>query len=230
MTGFFRFPSTPHLAWLSGDTVPRGDKLLSPPVARALLADEVLVEEKIDGANIGISLAKDGTLLIQNRGQYLTAPYTGQFVRLSEWLTQHSERIRNQLDASLLLFGEWSAARHSIGYDRLPDWLLVFDVYDRAAARFWSSRRRNVLASAAGLALVPTVLRGRTDLAELEQVLAEGSSRYRAGPMEGLIVRKENSDWCEIRAKLVRADFTQTMDEHWSRRRITWNRIDWSVL
>lgn len=228
MTSFFRFPSTPHLAWLSPTTVPREDKLLSPSDEHALLAGEVLVEEKIDGANIGLSLAEDGTLLAQNRGQYLTAPYAGQFARLPEWLTQHEEEIRDQLDAPLILFGEWSAARHSIGYDRLPDWLVLFDVYDRAAGRFWSSRRRNALASAAGLAIVPTLLRGHTDLAELEQLLAAGSSHYRAGPMEGLVVRRETTDWCESRAKLVRADFTQAIEEHWSRRRIEWNRVDWS--
>lgn len=227
MTSFFRFPSTPHLAWLSQTTVPREDKLLSPSDERAFLAGEVLVEEKIDGANIGLSLAEDGTLLAQNRGQYLTPPYAGQFARLPEWLTQHEEEIRDQLDASLILFGEWSAARHSIGYDRLPDWFLVFDVFDRAAGRFWSSNRRNALASAAGLAIVPTLLRGYTDLAALEQLLAVGSSRYRAGPMEGLVVRRETTDWCESRAKLVRADFTQAIDEHWSRRRIEWNRVDW---
>lgn len=228
MTSFFRFPSTPHLAWLSQTTVPREDKLLSPSDERTLLAGEVLVEEKIDGANIGLSLAEDGTLLAQNRGQYLTAPYAGQFARLPEWLTQHEAEIRDQLDAPLILFGEWSAARHSIRYDRLPDWFLLFDVYDRAAGRFWSSRRRNALASAAGLAIVPTLLRGRTNLTELQQLLETGSSRYRAGPMEGLVVRRESTDWCESRAKLVRSDFTQAIEEHWSRRRIEWNRVDWS--
>lgn len=228
MKSFFRFPSTPHLAWLSKITVPREDKLLSSSDARALLASKVLVEEKIDGANVGLSLAEDGTLLIQNRGQYLTAPYTGQFARLAEWLTQHEEEIRNQLGGPLILFGEWSAARHSIKYDRLPDWFLLFDVYDRAEGRFWSSGRRNALASAAGLAIVPTLLRGQTNLSALQQLLATGSSHYRAGPMEGLVVRGETTDWCESRAKLVRADFTQAIEEHWSRRRIVWNRVDWS--
>lgn len=224
---FFRFPSTPHLAWLSPTTVPREDKLLSLSDVRNLLAGEVLVEEKIDGANIGLSLAEDGTLLAQNRGQYLTEPYAGQFVRLPEWLAQHEEELRDQLDSSLILFGEWSAARHSIRYNCLPDWLLLFDVYDRAAGRFWSSRRRNALASAAGLATVPTLLRGRTDLTELEQLLAVRSSRYRTGLMEGVVVRRETADWCESRAKLVHTDFTQAIEEHWSRRRIEWNRVDW---
>ena len=64
---FFRFPRTPHLAWL-GDALPRDDKLLSASEARALLAEDVAVEEKLDGANLGISVGADGKLRAQNRG------------------------------------------------------------------------------------------------------------------------------------------------------------------
>ena len=46
--------------------------------------------------------------------------------------------------------------------------------------------------------------------------------------MEGLIIRRETADWCDGRAKLVRSDFIQQIDEHWSRRRIEWNRVKWS--
>lgn len=229
MQDFFRFPSTLHLAWLSQSAVPREDKVLSALDAIAFLTGDVVVEEKIDGANIGLSLTEDGALRVQNRGQYLKAPYVGQFARLPEWLTQHEGGICDRLGASHILFGEWCAARHTIGYDRLPDWFVLFDVYDRGKDRFWSSARRNAFASAAGLAIVPTLLRGRTNLTELEQLLELSSSRYGAEPMEGLIVRRENTSWCESRAKLVRPNFIQVLKEHWSRRRITWNRVDWSM-
>ena len=46
MPAFFRFPHTPHVAWL-GARVPRDDKLLSPQEVDELLADEVVIEEKI---------------------------------------------------------------------------------------------------------------------------------------------------------------------------------------
>ena len=74
MSTFFRFPHTPHLAWLGAGT-PRDDKVLAADEAAALLAGEVVVEEKLDGANLGISLAEDGALRLQNRGQYLHPPY-----------------------------------------------------------------------------------------------------------------------------------------------------------
>src|SRR5690606_34727110 len=55
MTPFFRFPRTAHLVWL-GEGQPRDDKVLLPSDAEALLAGSVVVEEKIDGANIGFSV------------------------------------------------------------------------------------------------------------------------------------------------------------------------------
>lgn len=231
MSDFFRFPSTPHLAWLAEDGMPRDDKVLSPAEAQALLSNEVVVEEKLDGANLGLSLAPDGALHAQNRGQYLEQPHAGQFARLPAWLTQHKIGLRTVLRAELILFGEWCAARHSLDYGTLPDWFLLFDVYDRSARRFWSTTRRDVLAAEAGLATVPRVQTGHVTLAALKQLVMGTPSRYRAGlPLEGVVVRRESADWCEARAKLVRPDFTQAIEIHWRKRPIEWNQVDWVAV
>jgi ATP-dependent RNA circularization protein (DNA/RNA ligase family) len=224
---FFRFPHTPHLVWL-GQNTPRDDKVLSPAEAEALLAGEVVVEEKLDGANLGFSLASDCSLRTQNRGQYLVEPHTGQFARLPAWLAQHGDALSNLLTPELIVFGEWCAARHSLDYDALPDWFLLFDVYDRSVGRFWSSARRNTLAVSAGLISVPQVAYGRHSVASLKGLLAMRSSRYRQGPLEGLVIRQESVQWCEFRAKLVRSEFTQTIATHWRKRAIEWNRVDFS--
>jgi ATP-dependent RNA circularization protein (DNA/RNA ligase family) len=222
---FFRFPTTPHLAWLGGAGTPRDDKVLSADEAEALLSGPVVVEEKLDGANVGWSLDADGILRAQNRGQYLAAPHAGQFVRLPAWEAIHGEALRAALTAELILFGEWCAARHSLDYTLLPDWFLVFDVYDRAAGAFWSTARRDALAARAGLHTVPQVLHGQASVAELERILAEWPSRYRSGPMEGVVVRREEGGLSPMRAKLVRADFTQAIEGHWRNRAIEWNRV-----
>lgn len=223
-TDFFRFPHTPHLAWL-GPGIPRDDKVLSPAEAQALLAASVVVEEKLDGANLGFSLAPDGSLRMQNRGQYLASPHAGQFARLPAWLAQHGDALREGLPPEIVLFGEWCAARHSLDYTALPDWFLLFDVYDRQTGRFWSSSRRNALAASTGLAAVPQLASGLHTVAALKQLVTAGSSRYRQGPPEGVLVRQESAQWCEARAKLVRADFTQAIETHWRRRAIEWNRM-----
>ena len=231
MTDFFRFPATPHLAWLAKDGMPRDDKVLSPAEAQALLSGDVVVEEKLDGANLGLSLAPDGALRAQNRGQYLVEPHSGQFARLPAWLAQHEEGLRSVLQPELILFGEWCAARHSLDYDALSDWFLLFDVYDRSSGKFWSTARRNTLAEQAGLVTVPLVASGHMTYEGLKRLVMETRSRYRAarpGPLEGVVVRRDVDDWCQARVKLVRPDFAQAIDTHWRKRVIEWNRVDWA--
>ncbi|AVS64201.1 DNA ligase [Paracidovorax avenae] len=224
---FFRFPHTPHLAWL-GRSTPRDDKVLSPADAQALLAKEVVVEEKLDGANLGLSFSSNGSLRAQNRGQYLAEPLAGQFAKLPIWLTQHGDTLRSALTPNLMLFGEWCAARHSLNYAALPDWFLLFDVYDRHEGRFWCSTRRNALAASSGLVTVPQIAHGRHTIASLKALVATHSSHYRHGPLEGVVIRQESPLWCESRAKLVRADFIQSIDTHWRKRAIEWNRVNFA--
>jgi hypothetical protein len=221
---FFRFPHTGHLAWL-GPEPPRDDKLLSEAEVDALLVGDVIVEEKIDGANLGLSLDDAFNLRAQNRGQYLTTPYGGQFARLGPWLAEHRLALEQVLDPDLMLFGEWCAAVHSIAYDQLPDWFLLFDVYDRPRGAFWSTTRRNRLAAECGLATVPEVHRGRVGMGDLFDLLASRHSCHGPSPIEGVVVRRDAGDWCVARGKLVRSDFTQAIGEHWRARTLHWNRL-----
>jgi hypothetical protein len=196
--------------------------------AHALLSEPVVIEEKIDGANLGLSVGDDGRLRAQNRGQYLDLPQGGQFSRLPAWLAAHEADLAPELAGSLILFGEWCAARHSVTYDALPDWLLVFDIYDREAGRFWSATRRNEFCEKLGLPHVPTLFEGKTSLPALRKMLESQCSRFGGGGVEGVVIRRNDGSWLRGRAKLVRPDFTQAIDEHWRRRSIVWNRLTMS--
>ncbi len=229
MTDFFRFPHTPHIAWL-GEGAPRDDKVLSPAEVKALLEGDVVIEEKLDGANLGLSIGPEGVLRMQNRGQYLQTPYAGQFEKLNSWVSQRVDDLVTSLGENLILFGEWCAARHSVAYERLPAWFLVFDVYDRSEGRFWSTSRRDALARRLGLSVVPALFQGHTTLAELKKLIQSEPSRFRSGPLEGVVMRRESAEWLESRAKLVRPDFTQAIVEHWRRRKIEWNRLDHNLV
>lgn len=224
MDSFFRFPHTPHIAW-QGDGLPRDDKLLSSADVSALLAGDVVVEEKLDGANLGLSVGPNGQLHAQNRGQYLATPYAGQFRRLPEWLALHGSSLVDALGEHLIAFGEWCAARHSLDYTTLPDWWLWFDVYDRRAQRFWSTRRRNALAAKLGLAVAPCIKRGHQTVESLQAIVSTGHSRYRDDGLEGIVVRREDADWLFSRGKLVHGRFVQSIEEHWRKRPIQWNQI-----
>lgn len=227
--GFIRFPRTPHIAWL-GEGLPRDDKVLSPAEVRALLAGPVVVEEKLDGANLGFSRGSDGRLWAQNRGQYVAEPYAGQFQRLSEWIALHGTGLADAIGGNLIAFGEWCAARHSLDYPALPDWWLMFDIYDRRESRFWSTRRRNALANELQLAVAPCIAAGRQTLDTLKDGVEHWRSHYRHGVLEGVVVRREDNDWLLARGKLVRPDFAQAIDTHWRSRKLEWNRVRWPGL
>ena len=218
---FVKFPRTPHLTWL-GATPPRGDKMLSSQEATALLKRPVIVEEKIDGACIGLSVAPGGAVLAQNRGAYLTPSSHAQFRPLWSWLAQREAALREGLGSGLVLFGEWCYARHAVAYDALPDWFLAFDVYDRNVQRFGSRVRREELTGRLRLASVPMLAAGPFDSAGLEHLL--GPSRVGTTPMEGIYLRWEDGPWLVARAKLVRASWLPHDEEHWSRRPLVANR------
>ncbi len=214
MEDFFRYPHTPHLAWL-GEVKPRADKVLTPEAASALLSDEVVVEEKIDGANLGLSVTEGGALRAQNRGTYLERDHAHpQFRPLWSWLAAREHALVRALWPDRILFGEWCVAVHSVRYDRLPDWFLGFDVYDRSAGRFWNTARRDDLLAGLGLEPVPRLAAGRFTLDDLKALL--GPSRVGSLPMEGIVVRRDEAGWSVGRAKLVRAAFIQGLDAHWS--------------
>lgn len=224
MSDFFRFPHTPHIAWL-GDGIPRDDKVLATSEAEELLAHTVVIEEKVDGANLGFSVGGDGVVRAQNRGQYLLRPFAGQFARLNEWLAIHEEALFDALGESLMLFGEWVAAVHSLKYHGLPDYFLVFDVYDRKENRFWSTVRRNALASKLGLHSIHALGVGRYSLGNLKQMIIATPSVYCEGGCEGVYLRHEDEDWLIGRAKLVHPEFVQSIGEHWRSRSLSWNSL-----
>src|SRR5271157_2857964 len=145
---FLKFPHTPHLAWLSTGQ-PRDDKVLTPDGAAQFLNGDVVVEEKVDGTNVGFSVL-NGSVVAQSRGEYIRRPAHPQFSPLWPWLSSRQAAMTEALD-NLIVFGEWCYAVHSVRYTALPDWFIGFDVYDRRARRFWSAARRNELLHRIGL-------------------------------------------------------------------------------
>lgn len=209
-------PNSP--GWARGPV--RDDKILTPQEAKAFLSQPVAIEQKIDGANIVFSLSTEGSLRIQQRGNYLQAPYKGQFSGRQTWLALHGPDLEAFLQEpehqGLILFGEWCAARHSVAYTHLPDPFLLFDVADPERQRFWRRNQRDATAHLLGLATVPLLQdNSHHTLKDLSSEIDQFLSRY--------------PQWCKARAKLVRPDFTLAIEDHCRSRPIEWNGIDYSL-
>lgn len=201
----------------------RGDKVLTESERDEFLRHELTVEEKVDGANLGISFDAGGDIRAQNRGSYLHLPGSGQWKKLGNWLAIHTDTLFEHLSDRYILFGEWCYAQHSIFYDRLPDWFLAFDVFDRESRRFLASARRDRLLSEMHIYKVPGLACGRFTYPEVENLLSQ--SKLTDQSSEGIYLRVDHGGWLEQRAKLVRPAFIQSVKQHWSRSAIRPNRL-----
>ncbi len=220
---FHKFPHTPHLLWL-GLGSPRDDKILKAAEAADFLSAEVIVEEKVDGANLGLSLGPDGRVRAQSRGNYLASGRShAQWNPLWPWLAERRDILENGLSNGLVIFGEWCYARHTVPYDALPDWFLGFDIFEVASRRFWSVERRNEWLRQKGLVSVPEVKRGHLSSKRLPSLL--GNSAVGSTPMEGIYLRRDQDGWLQARAKVVSTAFQQQIEEHWTRRTVTPNQL-----
>nr|WP_321401708.1 RNA ligase family protein [uncultured Desulfobacter sp.] len=187
------------------------------------MKNKLIVEEKIDGANLGISFDQDGTLILQNRGAVLSPPYTGQWQKLKRWLSIHMEKLFDHLHDRYILFGEWCFAKHSIGYNKLPDYFLGFDVFDKKNDKFLSFDLRNGIFQQMNISRVPFLKKGTFSLSQLESMI--GPSYLGNESSEGIYLRHDEGNRLVQRAKIVKAGFIQTIDTHWSREPITPNRL-----
>ena len=223
---FLKFPSTPHLTTLPGVSI-RDDKVLTAQDRENFLQHPLIVEEKVDGANLGISFDSEANIHAQNRGAYLILPASGQWKKLDEWLAPRIDDLFEYLADQYILFGEWCYARHSIFYDRLPDWFLAFDIFDKEAGHFLSTARRDSLLEKMSLNKVPFLGFGHFSLPELEELLSQ--SQLSDGSAEGIYLRFDEGAWLGQRAKLVRSTFIQAVEEHWSRSAIQPNQLQLGV-
>ncbi|MFO0810175.1 MAG: RNA ligase family protein [Gemmataceae bacterium] len=249
MTPIRKYPRTRHL---EGSRLQPGDDDLAAAPFAELRGRCVVAEEKLDGANAGLSFDADGTLRLQSRGHYLTGgPREKHFNPFKRWAACHRAALIGRLGDRYLVFGEWLYAKHTVYYDALPHYLLEFDVFDRQAATFLATDRRRDLLAGLPVRSVPVLRAGVVErIDELTSLI--GPSRYKSpawrerltadagdpervwaetdlsDAMEGLYLKVEEGGEVVGRYKYVRASFlTAVLDSgsHWLQRPIVPNRL-----
>ncbi|KAI5839204.1 hypothetical protein DFP73DRAFT_518871 [Morchella snyderi] len=222
MRKFFR---TRHLLDLGSAT--RDDLVLDSNDLEGRFRKMVVVEEKVDGANIGFSLDATGKILVQNRSHYISSSAQAQFSKIDWWLERHGPKLyrvlaRDEvLKERYVLFGEWMAATHSIAYTRLPGFFLAFDLLDRLTGSFVGRDTLVVLLKDSGICTVPEIYRGMLEGREMLLGFLQRESLFAPGTqVEGVVVRWQNGE----RGKVVRENFVAG-SEHWSKNEHRKNRL-----
>jgi atypical dual specificity phosphatase len=182
----------------------------------ALLAVELEVEEKVDGANVMCWLDA-GVVRCSGRSGIEGADRARQFGALRAWVGTQSDLLAALLEPGDVLYGEWLLLTHTIAYTRLPDFFVALDLR-RSDGTFLRGEERRRTLEAAGLVVPPLLGRHRYRLDELESLTAHAA--WAEGPAEGVVVRPLATDPAIAPiAKLVRADFVPIEDSDWRRGR-----------
>lgn len=217
-------PPYPRIPRLQGPS--EGDLLVPAADRAAWLRDPVVVEEKLDGANVAVWFDDEGRVQVSGRGGLGAMDRAGQLGRLRAWAAERTVRLDELLGSGTALYGEWLWMEHSVPYDLLPDYLMVLDLWSPTAG-FHPVDVRNAQAASSGLFTPPVVHAGPAgDLTKLSDLSRR--SAFRRGPAEGVVLRREHIDGGFDRCKWVRDDFARKPDDGWQGR-LEHNRLSKTV-
>lgn len=210
---------------------------MGPRASAAFIADaSLIVEEKLDGTNVGIHFTAAGRMVLQCRGHEITEGMHPQYDLFKQWVAVKRPVLEEMLGDRHILFGEWLYAKHSVFYHALPHYFFEFDIYDKDAGQFLSLKHRLALLEGTGIHTVPVVHQGA---AKHEQLLALiTASAFEAefdnpltrevdARMEGIYLRTEAGDHVTGRAKMVRPEFVEKVkqSEHWQHQQMIPNQL-----
>ena len=188
---------------------------------KRLFAGEVIVEEKMDGSNVGIIRHRKGFSL-QKRGSLVGTSEHEQFSFFHNWANQQRYDKIMALPEGTLMYGELLYAVHTIYYDRLPDYFLAFDV--RRNGEWLDYDERKAFCDEYGFHMVPLIARGTFTKDELQKMVP-GPSAY--GPEAEGIVVKRYAKHGYFRGKIVKPGFMKQLEEsdHWTTYNVKRNQL-----
>lgn len=237
MRDIIKYPRTQHVV---GSQKQSDDDLDDVPFSY-LIGKTLIVEEKMDGANSGISFDEDGVLYVQSRGHYLRGgPREKHFALLKQWASSKQEELFCVLGSRYVMYGEWLFAKHTFFYDALPHYFMEFDIYDTETSTFLDTPSRANLLNGTSVVPVKVLAAKKFDkwrdlyahitrshfisdeqLANLD-IAAERSEQRPEDVrkhtdmdewMEGIYIKWEEDGIVKGRYKLVRPGFTNSILE-----------------
>lgn len=237
MEQIYKYPRTRHL---EGSKAQLGDEDLDCAKLESVKGNYLVLEEKVDGANCGISFGSDGRMYLQSRGHFLNGGYgERQFDLFKLWAGCFEEPLRGLLGDRYVMYGEWLYAKHTVFYDKLPHYFMEFDIFDKRQQCFYSTRkRREFLKNAPFVHSVRVLAEGYFETVQSIQkwigpslfISDTPDKNFAAqcqksgvdtglairqtdltGIMEGIYIKVEEGDYVTDRLKFVRGSFLNTI-------------------
>lgn len=217
-----KMPSMKHLPWSQEHA--RQQKWLNEFEAEEIFKGKrVIITEKMDGANA--CLTSDKVYARSHSGE----PHRDEWDYLKK---KHREELMHKIPEDFAIFGEYLYARHSIKYEELPSYFLVFGILYKGEWLAWYEVK--AIAEEIGLPTVPVIADFRIEREHNELVkkfdefvlyeeklkyrMPKGKSKY-GDTREGYVVRNYSGfpieELTENMAKCVRENHVQTEELHW---------------
>ena len=246
-----KYPRTPHI---EGSRLQTGDEDLSQIPLSTVRERWIVVEEKVDGANVGISFS-DGKMLLQSRGHFLRGGAKEREYELFKvWANSKRDELYSILGERYIMYGEWLYRKHKVYYNSLPHYFLEFDIFDKERQEYLDTGSRREMLFGSSIKSVPILFEGRISAKE-ELLKLIGRSNFIKGDhlaelygvaeelglspsdvlshtdpsplMEGLYVKVEENGRVADRMKYVRAGYVQTsaIEERWHSQTVIPNRL-----
>lgn len=211
------YPSTPHLPY--NPNTSRGDSVAPEGEAEIIFsAPHITVEEKVDGAFVGMTL-HEGAPLLRNRNHILSKGYTArteakkQFAPLWNYAYAQAARIaalQAKLGSPVAVCGEWLVMTHTIRYDpyftkKCP--FVAFDVYDPELGAYLDPRRARALLEEVGFAVPELLAPHACSYEHLAELCRQPSQWSKVDLREGVYVKVGDGERLTHRFKMVRPGF-----------------------
>lgn len=201
---YCKYPRTYHLPYSKGST--NDDKKLSDDLD--FVNQEVIITEKIDGENCNLTNDRIWARSVDSKDH-----------PSRNWVQQFWNQIKHEIPDGFRICGENVYAKHSIFYDSLPSYFLVFSIWNGKECLSWSDTLD--YCSMLGLYVAPVLYQGVYSRKIIEQLMLE-KSLYGA-EREGVVVRKPNAfhfdEFPKNVCKNVREKHVRT-SKHWMKEKI----------
>lgn len=233
----YKYPRTPHL---EGSRLQQGDEDLNSIKFENIKNKFCVLEEKVDGANCGISFDKNGKMYLQSRGHFLNGGYgETQFNLFKTWANIFKYSLWEILSDRYVMYGEWLYAKHTVFYDELNHYFMEFDIFDKVEQKFLNTKRRREILKKyffikSVLVLKKEIITSKNEITsalsksnfksdkwqeKLEKTCSELGLSYKIAKkqtdctnlMEGIYIKVEDDNYVINRMKYVRASFLNTI-------------------
>jgi hypothetical protein len=208
---YVKYPRTYHLPWSEGLT--NDDRVMTPEDLQFLEESSVVATEKMDGENTTIYSDYIHARSVDSRSHW-----TQSYVR------QLQSKIGHDIPKGWRICGENLYAKHSIKYDKLEDFFLMFSIWDdKNQCLSWLETVE--WAKLLGLKVVDVFFVGPCWKDTVHRIY-KGNSKHKT--IEGYVVRTLNGfsygSFRKCTGKFVRKNHVQT-SHHWRFEKIEKNEL-----